>query len=51
MERLLQFAGSSGVLETAFRRVRAEKGDKASLDDLLATIATVKKEEAEPVAL
>jgi hypothetical protein len=55
LERLLQYAGSSGVLETAFRRVRSEKGDSASIEDLLRHIAAVREElaaekEAQPAA-
>ena len=43
LERLLRFAGSSGVLEMALLRARAGS-DKASLQDVIEQILLVKRE-------
>lgn len=48
LNRLLEFAGSSGLLETALLRARAEKGDETTLDDVLRHIALLKQEQQQP---
>ena len=45
LDKLLQFAGSSGLLELALQRARVERGEKATLDDVIRIIGEIREGE------
>ena len=47
LNKLLEFAGSSGLLEMALMQARAEKGDETTLEDVLRHITRLKIESAQ----
>jgi len=48
LEALLRLAGGSGVLEQGLIRARAERGDHATVDDVIHHIQQIKREPAAP---
>jgi hypothetical protein len=49
LNKLLEFAGSSGLLEKALIRARAEKGESTALEDVLRQITRLKAEQRQPL--